>query len=58
LIPYIKKLYGIKKNRVPRTRVRSICSETNRYAAKNGKAVFTQETGLELQNRDVNAFTF
>jgi hypothetical protein len=58
LIPYIKKLYGIKKKRVPRIRVRSIRSATKRYAAKNGKAVFTQETGLELQNRDVNAFTF
>jgi hypothetical protein len=58
LIPYIKKLYGIRKKRLPRTRMRSICSETNRYAAKNGKAVFTQETGLELQNRDTKAFTF
>jgi hypothetical protein len=58
LIPYIKKLYGIKKNNVPRTSVRSIRSETNRYAAKNGKPVFTQETGLELQKREVNAFTF
>jgi hypothetical protein len=48
----------MRKKRLPRTRVRSICSETNRYAAKNGKAVFTQEIGLELQKRDVNAFTF
>jgi hypothetical protein len=58
LIPYIKKLYGIRKKKLPITRVRSISSETKRYAAKNGKAVFTQETGLELQKRDVNAFTF
>jgi hypothetical protein len=58
LIPYIKKLYGIRKKKLPMTRVRSICSETNRYAAKNGKAVFTQEIGLELQKRDVSAFTF
>jgi hypothetical protein len=58
LIPYIKKLYGTRKKRLPITRVRSICSETNRYAAKNGKAVFTQETGLELQKREVSAFIF
>jgi hypothetical protein len=58
LIPYIKKLYGIRKKKVPRIRAISICSETNRYAAKNGKAVLTQETGLELQNRDTKAFTF
>jgi hypothetical protein len=41
----------MRKKIVPMISGRSIRWFTNQYAAKNGKAVFTHDTGLEDQNR-------
>jgi hypothetical protein len=48
-MPYIKRLYGIRKKIVPTQKVRSNSLFIKRYVAPNGKAVFIHEIGLEDQ---------
>jgi hypothetical protein len=42
-------LYGIRKNKVPTKKVKSISLFRSRYVAPKGKAVLIQEIGLEDQ---------
>src|SRR3712207_3566085 len=46
-MPYIARLYGMRKNSVPSTSRRSTSRAVSRYAAANGYAVFTQLSGRE-----------
>ena len=50
-MPYIARLYGMRKKIVPTTSVASMRPDDTRYAAANGNAVLTQLSGRLVRRR-------